>query len=111
MRAEAMLEAACTGRLVPTETEIAHKERRDFENASVLLKRILVERRAKWEADRFAKLRAAGKEPKDDKWKKCYQAPSPGQGVIDQELPKGWSTARLDQVSWSAGYGTSVKCA
>ncbi len=94
----AVLEAACTGRLVPTEAELARKERRDFEPASVLLERILVERRAKWEADQLAKMRAAGKEPKDDKWKEGYTEPA---GPVDatKPLPKGWAWATLDQLS------------
>ena len=107
----AVLEAACAGRLVPTEAELARDEQRDFEPASVLLERILHERRAKWEADQLAKMRAAGKEPKDDKWKERYHEPSLVGEIVEEDLPTGWTTARLEQLAWSAGYGTSVKCA
>jgi len=106
----AVLEAACTGRLAPTEAELARKEHRDLEPASALLKRILVERRAKWEADQLAKLHVAGEEPKDDKWKRAYREPASADGIAKDVLPKGWSTVRLEQIAWSAGYGTSVKC-
>lgn len=51
-----VLKAACEGRLVPTEAELAAKENRDYEPANVLLERILAERRAKWEADEWEKL-------------------------------------------------------
>jgi type I restriction enzyme S subunit len=44
-----VLKAACEGRLVPTEAELARQEGRDCEPASVLLERILAERRAQWE--------------------------------------------------------------
>ena len=47
----AVLKAACEGRLVPTEAELARAEGRDYEPADVLLQRILAERRAKWEAE------------------------------------------------------------
>ena len=42
------LKAAVEGRLVPTEAEIARAEGRDYEPASFLLQRILVERRRRW---------------------------------------------------------------
>src|SRR5690606_13042558 len=45
----AVLKAACEGRLVPTEAELARAEGRAYEPASVLLQRILAERRAQWE--------------------------------------------------------------
>jgi type I restriction enzyme S subunit len=94
----AVLETACAGRLVPTEAALARKERRDYEPASVLLGRILQERRAKWEADQLAKMRAVGKQPKDDQWKEGYTEPS---GPIDppESLPKGWVWATLEQLS------------
>ncbi len=47
----AVLKAACEGRLVPTEAELARAEGREFEPADVLLNRILRERRARWEVD------------------------------------------------------------
>jgi len=45
----AVLKAACEGRLVPTEAELARKEGRSYETGEQLVARILKERRAKWE--------------------------------------------------------------
>ncbi|MBN1641969.1 MAG: restriction endonuclease subunit S [Anaerolineae bacterium] len=44
-----VLQAACEGRLVPTEADLARAEGRDYEPADVLLQRILAERRRRWE--------------------------------------------------------------
>lgn len=52
----ALLKAACEGRLVPTEVELARQEGRSYEPADRLLARILKERRAKWEAEEWARL-------------------------------------------------------
>ncbi len=61
----AVLKAACEGRLVPTEAELARKEGRTYETGEQLLARILKERRAKWEADQLAKMHASGKPPSE----------------------------------------------
>ena len=52
----ALLKAACEGRLVPTEAELARQEGRTYEPADDLLAKILKERRAKWEAEEWARL-------------------------------------------------------
>jgi len=44
----AVLKAACEGRLVLTEAELARREGRSYETGSQLLKRVLVKRRARW---------------------------------------------------------------
>jgi len=93
----AVLEAACTGRLVPTEAELARKERRDSQDASVLIERILRERRVKWEAAQLAKMHAAGKNPEDDNWKKRYKDPEPPDAQIGKSLPEGWCRAAVGQ--------------
>jgi type I restriction enzyme S subunit len=85
-----VLKAACEGRLVPTEAELARKEGRDYEPASELLGRILAERRAKWEADQLAKMVAAGKPPKDTEWKKRYKEPELPDVSNLPDLPEGW---------------------
>jgi len=106
-----VLKAACEGRLVPTEAELARKEGRDYEPADQLLKRILRERRARWEADTLAKLVASGKTPKDDRWKHRYREPAAPDVSILPSLPEGWCWASLRQLSWASDYGTSEKCA
>ena len=45
-----VLKAACEGKLVPTEAELARAEGRDYESADQLLERILAERRERWES-------------------------------------------------------------
>ena len=52
-----VLKAACEGELVPTEAELARAKGRDYEPASQLLERILIERRARWECDVHTLLR------------------------------------------------------
>lgn len=67
------------------------------EPASVLLQRILKERRAKWEADQLAKFAAAGKTPRKD-WQKRYVEPTPPDTTGLPDLPEGWCWASADQV-------------
>ena len=93
-----VLKAACEGRLVPTEAELARKEGRDYEPAEKLLQRILRERRARWEADTLAKMQASGKPPKDDHWKQKYKEPSAPDSSNLPKLPEGWCWASLDQL-------------
>ncbi len=91
-----VLKAACEGRLVPTEAELARAEGRDYEPADKLLARILKERRARWEADQLAKIRAAGKPPKDDKWRSKYQEPTAPDTTHLSKLPEGWVWASAE---------------
>jgi type I restriction enzyme, S subunit len=93
-----VLKAACEGRLVPSEAELARKERRDYEPADKLLQRILRERRARWEAETLAKMQATGKPPTDDRWKQKYKEPSAPDASNFTTLPEGWCCASADQV-------------
>ena len=94
-----VLKAACEGRLVPTEAELARREGRSFESGEELLKRILKERRARWEADQVAKMKAAGKGSGDDGWKARYSEPAlPVTGVLSP-CPMGWTVASLEQIT------------
>jgi type I restriction enzyme S subunit len=90
-----VLKAACEGRLVPTEAELARKEGRDYEPADKLLQRILRERRACWEADTLAKMQASGKPPKDNHWKQKYKEPSAPDITNLPPLPEGWCWTRI----------------
>jgi type I restriction enzyme, S subunit len=105
-----VLKAACEGRLVPTEAEVACQEGRDYEPASELLKRILAERRAKWQAEQLQKMIAAGKPPKNDEWKRRYAEPSAYETSNLSDLPKGWTWTTVEQVSARVQYGSSAKC-
>lgn len=93
-----VLKAACEGRLVPTEAELARKEGRDYEPASELLRRILAQRRAKWETDQLQKMIAAGRPPKDGDWKKRYKLPIAPQTAELSQLPQGWAWSTADQL-------------
>jgi len=105
-----VLKAAVEGRLVPTEAELARAEGRDYEPASVLLERILAERRRRWEEAELTKMQAKGKAPKNDKWKAKYTGP-PAASVEDlPDLPRGWAWATIDQLLSSLDQGWSPKC-
>ncbi len=95
----AVLKAACEGNLTPGPSPTGRGE---YESASDLLKRILAERRARWEAD----LRTKGKDPKKAK----YVEPKAPDTEGLPEVPEGWVWASLSQLSWDSGYGTSQKC-
>ncbi len=74
---QSVLKAACEGRLVPTEAELACDEGRDYEPADVLLARILKERREKWNG------------------KGKYKEPAAPDMSSLQELPEGWVWNKL----------------
>jgi type I restriction enzyme, S subunit len=94
-----VLKAACEGRLVPTEAELARNEGRTYENGGQLLAHILKERRADWEADQLAKMIAAGKPPQNDSWKKKYNEPEPPDTSELPELPDGWAWACAEAIA------------
>ena len=90
----AVLKAACEGRLVPTEAELARRENRSYEPASVLLDRIFEERRSIWEANRLG----GGRGPRNisGKWK--YQKPFMLENSDLPPLPEGWCWTSLDSL-------------
>jgi len=96
-----VLKAAVEGRLVPTEAELARAEGRDYEPASVLLTRILTERRRRWEESELAKMKAKGKGkvPKDDRWTAKYVEPVAPEMTDLPDLPEGWCWATVDQLA------------
>jgi len=83
-----MLKAACEGRLVPTEAELARKENRSYETGQQLLQRILEERREEWNGKGRYK-EAAGIE---------LGAPP--------AIPEGWIFASAEAVCRSVRDGT-----
>ena len=93
-----VLKAAVEGRLVPTEAELARVENRAYEPASVLLGRILAERRRRWEAAELARMEASGAVPTNDRWKARYcEPPEPSLARLP-ELPEGWCWTTADAV-------------
>ncbi len=83
-----VLKAAVEGRLVPTEAELARAEGRDYEPASVLLERILAERRCRWHESG-----ARGK----------YQEPVAPDTTDLPTLPEGWCWATVEQIGCVSG--------
>lgn len=94
-----VLKAAVEGCLVPTEAELARREGRSYEPAEVLLARILAERRRRWEEAELGKLTAAGKSPKNDKWKAKYKEPLGADTSKLPALPEGWCWATIEALS------------
>lgn len=78
----AVLKAACEGRLVPTEAELARREGRegDFETGQALLARILAERSTSW----------SGR----GRYKTASNTISPGL----PPLPEGWTWTSIDSL-------------
>lgn len=87
-----VLKAAVEGKL----TEDWRAQHPDTEPASVLLDRILTERRRKWEKDQLAKFAQAGKQPPKG-WQAKYKEPERPTALPD--LPHSWITASVEQIS------------
>jgi type I restriction enzyme, S subunit len=118
-----VLKAACEGRLVLTEAELAKKEGRDYEPAAVLLERILKDRREKWLEseikkeekkywDNIEKQKSNARkkgveivfelkpyEPEIDKLLKKYKEPAQPEFEDLPELPEGWVWAAIGQIT------------
>ncbi|MCL4552407.1 MAG: restriction endonuclease subunit S [Candidatus Marsarchaeota archaeon] len=86
-----VLKVACEGRLVPQDP--------NDEPASELLKRILAERRAKWEAEQLAKMLSEGRGARNEDWRKAYKTPSSPQTAHLPRLPQGWCWTVLQQLA------------
>ena len=76
----AVLKAACEGRLVPTEAELAKAEGRTYETGEQLLARILADRRKHWHG--------RGK----------YKEPAAPDTTNLPPLPEGWAWASIEQL-------------
>ncbi|MEO1432560.1 MAG: restriction endonuclease subunit S [Cyanobacteria bacterium J06633_8] len=93
---QAVLKAAVEGNLTK---EWREANKSELEPASVLLERILKQRRKKWEAEQLAKMKANGKTPKDDRWKSKYKEPVAPDTSDLPELPDGWCWGTFEQAS------------
>jgi type I restriction enzyme S subunit len=76
-----VLKAACEGRLVPTEAELAKTENREFQTGEELLARILTKRRQNWQG--------RGK----------YKEPAAPVTANLPPFPEGWTVASLEQLT------------
>jgi type I restriction enzyme, S subunit len=106
----AVLDAAVSGELSRTWRESQKKEILVHDTGEILLQRFLVARRSRWEQAELRRFDAAAQTPKGDKWKLRYRELIPPQTDGLPEQPKRWAWISIDQLSWSSGYGTSVKC-
>ena len=79
-----VLKAACEGKLVPIEAELARTKDCDYEPADQLLERILAERRVQWEAQ-------------EKRWGKYKEPVAPDVSNLPK-LPEGWVWATLPQL-------------
>jgi type I restriction enzyme S subunit len=89
----AVLKAAVEGAL----TAEWHKHHPQTEPASELLKRILAERRRRWEEEQLRKFKEKGREPPKN-WKEKYEQPAEPKIDYLLSLPQGWCWASLDQI-------------
>lgn len=85
-----ILKAACEGRLVPQDP--------NDEPASELHKRILAERRARWEAEQMARMRVRDGEPRDGSRVGQYREPVEPDAEGLPELPQGWVWSTMPQL-------------
>ena len=99
-----VLKAAVEGTL----TTDWREEHPDAEPAGELLKRILVERRRRWEEDQLRKFAEKGKTPPRN-WKAKYKEPFAPETADLPSLPDKWCWASLDQCSLLIQYGSSAK--
>lgn len=81
----------------------------DVEPASVLLERIHSERRRHWEETELGKMRAAGREPKDNRWKQKYKEPEPVDTSELPQLPERWAWATVQMLSTKVTDGVHKK--
>ena len=94
---QSVLKVAMEGKL----TEDWRKKHGDeIEPASVLLDRILKERREKWETEQLEQMMTKGKMPKDDKWRNKYKEPQAPEISKLPKLPEGWCWVTMEQISW-----------
>ena len=88
-----VLKAAVDGRL----TEQWHRENPSDETGAELLRRILAERRKRWEEEQLANFEAKGRKPPRN-WKAKYKEPVEPDTRNLRELPDGWCWATVDQL-------------
>jgi type I restriction enzyme S subunit len=97
----AVLHTAVTGEL----TREWRKTHKPDETGEQLLKRLLQERRIRWEEAELKRLLAAGKPPKNDEWKKRYRIPVAPVTKSLPGLPRSWAWGSWNQISDWVTYG------
>jgi len=106
---QSLLKAAVEGALTADWRETQRQQNRLQETGAQLLERILLARRAHWEAKQLAKFAEQGKpQPKD--WQKKYPEPVQPDTSDLPELPEGWVWASVDCLLADIETGKSFKC-
>ena len=96
-----VLKAAVEGKM----TEEWRRNNPPNEMGEELLRRILVERRNRWEEEQLAKFNAKGQKPPKN-WQQKYKEPVEPNTSELPELPEGWCWATMDQFAETASGGT-----
>ncbi|CAM0998865.1 Type I restriction modification DNA specificity domain-containing protein [Rhodanobacter sp. Root179] len=78
------------------------------ETGADLLRRILTERRTRWETRQLAKFAEQGKTPPKN-WQTKYPEPAAPDTIDPHHLPHGWAWATVGQLSLEQRYGSSAK--
>lgn len=98
-----VLKSAVEGRL----TQKWRNANPDVKPASVLLARILRERRQRWEQQQLATYESLGKQPPEN-WRNKYQEPVAPNTANLPKLPDGWCWASPDQLSSPVDYAMAI---
>lgn len=107
----AVIDAAITGELTRDWRNAQKKATKGtIESGDALLRRLLNDRRDRWEKVELQRIRSKGSEPRNSKWRLRLRESAPPNTHGLPKLPSGWSWASIDQLSWASGYGTSIKC-
>lgn len=92
-----VLKAACTGRLVEREADLARSQERGYEPADQLLTRILRDRFAKRGAGHLRKMQRQATGRSQVGQQATFRQPTGPDTSAVPEVPKGWTWASLDQ--------------
>lgn len=106
---QSLLKAAVEGALTADWRAARAQTGEPQETGAELLQRILVERRAGWEASQLAHFAEQSKTPPNG-WHAKYKEPVAPDTTELPALPQGWSWASLDALVAESSYGTSGKC-
>jgi len=93
-----VLKAACEGRLVPTEAELARQEGRTYESAAELLKRLRVRYESHQVCVRRDRSRASGRTPKNEKFQHDVSVSGGLSDLKSEGIQEGWVWATIEQL-------------
>jgi len=71
----------------------------DVEPAQVLLERVRLEHRKRWEIAELERMKARGKEPRNDKWKEKYLELEDPAISTSTDFPEGWAWTTIGHVA------------